>query len=272
MKTDKYIVSVSDKAIGNLIVLNLWKGSSCAAVVFDTGASISVVNKSTAKKFGAKHRDTEIKGGGTAGNEGIAGLSTFKGIKLGKYTLPEIDFAVVDDEVLHFGQDEEGNDLIIDGFLGWDIISKLRWEYKHEKLELHFGESTKVNYEHCRLDDWNNMPILNVTLDGEKCVFGFDSGHTESVLGSLLYSNYEHLDSVSDDFVGIGGHCNESIKMVDQIEIEVINSKILLKDISVINRNLFPSDRKDICGLLGFDLLEGRSWIFDYPNRYFEIF
>ncbi len=266
------IVSLSKKSIGNLIVIDLKKDCSFASVIFDTGASISVLNKTTAEKFGAKQTERKIRGGGTAGKETEADLSTFKDIKLGEYTVPELDFIVVEDEVLHFGEDEVGNELVIDGFLGWDIISKLRWEYKHEKLELHFGESVKTNYENCKLDEWDNMPIVNVMLDGQERVFGFDSGHTESIIGSLLYSDYKHLDSTNDDVIGIDGHSNESVKIADSLEIEIINSTISLKDISVINRNLFPSKRNDIGGLLGFDLLEGRNWIFDYENRYFEIF
>lgn len=272
MKEDKNVIPLSGKSIENLIVIDINKGSSYVSVIFDTGASISVVNKTTAIKFDALDTDRNIRGGGTTGDVSDLNLSTFEGIRIGDYTLPKIDIVVVEDEVLHFGQNEEGKDLIIDGFLGWDIISKLSWEYKHENSELHFEESTRKSYKQCKLDDWDNMPILNVILNGQERVFGFDSGHTESVIGKLLYSEYDHLDTSSDDFIGIDGHSTESVKIADTLELEVINSKVILEKISVVNRNMFPSKRNDICGLLGIDIVEGRSWILDYQNRYFEIF
>ncbi|MBI9015568.1 MAG: retropepsin-like domain-containing protein [Clostridiales bacterium] len=271
MIKDINIVSVSNKSIENLIVVDLMKGSNLASVIFDTGASISVLNKTTADNFEAIETEKKVTGGGTAGNVSEIELSTFEEVKIGDYTIPKSDFIVVEDKVLHFGQDEKGNELIIDGFLGWDIISKLRWEYNHEKLELRFGEPSYMSYENSILDDWDNMPILNVILDGQKRVFGFDSGHTESVIGNLLYPKYEHLDSKSDDFVGIDGQNKETVKIAETFEMDINNSKVSLTNISVINRNLFPSKREDICGLLGIDIVENRSWILDYSNRYFEV-
>lgn len=266
------VVSVSKKSFGNLLVIDLKKEGNSASFIFDTGATISVINKTTADRFGAKSLDKKIKAGGTSGHEIQVNLSTIKDIKTGDYTLPEVEIMVVEDEILHFGQDDEGHELIIDGFLGWDIISKHRWAYNHDKLEIHFGISKKMNYENCMLDEWDNMPIINVMLDGQKRVFGFDSGHTESIIGSLLYSEYEHLKMTKDSFVGMDGQSIEDVKIVNKIEVELLNSIIILKDIVAVNRNLFPCKRHDISGLLGFDLIEGRHWVLDYQNRYFEIF
>jgi len=270
MIKEKNIVSVSEKSLGNLIVIDLRKDGLSASFVFDTGASITVVNRTTAEKFGAQETQEKVKGGGTAGIEQEIKLSTFSEIKLGEYSLPAKDFIVVEDEVLKFGQDENGNDLQVDGFLGWDIISNLRWEYNHENLEFCFGESV-TNENKMIFEDWNNMPLLNIIVDKKNRVFGFDSGHTESIIGSLLYPNYKHIQSVNDDFVGIDGKTTEEVKIAEKVELEINNVKIDIQNVSVVDRNVFPTSREDVCGLLGIDIVENRSWILDYPNRNFEI-
>lgn len=270
MIKEKNIVSVSEKSLGNLIVIDLIKDGLSTSFVFDTGASITVVNRTTAEKFGARETQEKVKGSGTAGIEQEIELSTFNGIKLGDYALPTKDFIVVEDEVLKFGQDENGNDLQVDGFLGWDVISNLRWEYNHETHEFYFGESI-INDKKMIFEDWNNMPLLNVIKDNKNRVFGFDSGHTESIIGSLLYPDFKHLKSVNDDFIGIDGKTTEEVKVAEKVELEINNVKVDIRNVSVVDRNVFPTSREDVCGLLGIDIVENRSWILDYPNRNFEI-
>lgn len=270
MIKEEFVVSISDRSIGNLIAVNLTKEEKQALVIFDTGASVTVLSKTTAEKFKAQETRKKAQAGGTAGFEQEINFSTLEGVHLGEYVIPTGDCIVVDDEVLIFGKDEEGNDLRVDGFLGWDVISRLRWEYNNEKSEFSFGEPMVSSYQNT-FEEWDNMPILNVVMENQNRVFGFDSGHTESVIGNVLFSNYSHLESKSDEFVGLDGQSTETVRIVDKFELSINNKNIELRNISVVNREVFPARRKDICGLLGIDIVENRNWILDYPNRIFDI-
>lgn len=271
MTSTQYTLKAATGIIGNLLVIKLEKGTNSASLIFDTGASMSVINKTSATLFDAKAIHKSVEGSGTANKRLQAQVVTIKDLKIGEYDLNEIEFIHVDDQVLNFGKDEQGNEMIIDGFLGWDIISKLKWTFDHKELIFSFNESIKDDSSRASMEEWDNMPIVRTNVNLKDCYFGLDTGHTESVLSKLMYSNYEDLETEKDTFTGIDGQSQEDVKVVSDFQLEISGKQVLLHNISLVNRELFPAERKDICGLLGYDVLEGYSWVLDYLNRRFEL-
>ncbi|WP_240837732.1 retropepsin-like aspartic protease [Acidaminobacter sp. JC074] len=265
-----YRVEKSDKQLANLLLIDFEKDNEIISLVFDTGASISVLSESAARKFQSKSNDKEISGKGTAGNQMSANLHSVTNIKLGDFLINELDVVVVDDAALCFGVDQEGNELSCDGFIGWSFISKFSWNYDHVSRTLHFGHS-KENKSLNNLEDWDNMPIVKVKHNDSHLFFGFDTGHTESVFSKYMYNRIDDTIMSTDVFSGLDGDSEEKVKILKEFNFEINNKEVELKHISVIDRDLFPSSRDNISGLLGYDVLQGKSWLFDYPNRHFEI-
>lgn len=82
--------------------------------------------------------DETISGGGNAGDIITGKLALVEQIMIGSVAIKDITVGVVLDEALDFGADEEGNQICVDGFLGWDIIQNRNWvlDYSNRCFEL----------------------------------------------------------------------------------------------------------------------------------------
>lgn len=266
------VFKISDEVIANLLLVDLCNEENKVPFVFDTGASITVMNETTANLFGAELTEDNIIGGGNSGDTIAANIFTLKCIKVGRTVLRDLEIAVVPDKALDFGTDDNGKDIDINGFLGWDIIQNFRWYYDSKsrrfRIEKSKQENTSVN---ANMEEWDNMPIIHANINGRNELFGFDTGNTESTIGDKLFPIFQGVKEIKDKFVGIGGVKEERVLKIDDVELKIGTELVNLRNISAINRSVFPTDNKDISGLLGIDIVQGRNWVLDYNNRIFEI-
>jgi len=265
-----YKIKQSDQKFANLLLIDLVKNDQKLSLVFDTGASLTVLSQSAGRLLGAKAKEETIQAGGTAGNLLMGNLYQLEDFYVGDYLVDYLDAVLVEDQTLDFGFDEEGKPLKCHGFIGWNFISDFRWLYDHHKRVFYF-EKDQVGHGNGLLLDWDNMPLVCTKSDGNDQVYGFDSGHTESVLGRLGYQQRQGDNLVLETIVGLDGERQEEVLMVEELDLMVGPVGVKLKNISALDRDLFPSSQEGVLGLLGMDLLEGRSWILDYPKRHFEI-
>lgn len=266
------VLPISKTSIANLIVIDLATDSDLIPFVFDTGASVTVMNKTTAEKFRATETEEILKGGGNAGKIIESKYSFVDSIRIGQCMINKLKIVVVDDKVLDFGIDENGNELKVNGFLGWDIIQHFRWEYNLQNSTLLMdNESDKKYTSPSNMLDWNNMPLINVSMNGNKELFGFDTGNTDSFFGKRIYSLINDDEQSIESIAGVDGVSEESVKNINSLELYINDEKVELTNITVVNRQVFPTDDEDVCGLLGIDIIINKSWVLDYKNRLFEL-
>ncbi len=94
-----------------------------ALFMLDTGASVSVLDKSSVKKFKVKtgmEEDTEINALSASGLLNNIDFSTENKLKLGKIKFQNVPLLIMD--LSHLANAEELSDLHIDGVLGSDIL------------------------------------------------------------------------------------------------------------------------------------------------------
>lgn len=256
----------------NLLLIDLVKEDNSIPFLFDTGAAITVMSRSTAETFRAVKMDESVKCGNNAGLIMETSLYKVENIRLGTIIIPELTIVVVDDDALSFKIDEDDSLFQFNGLLGWDVIQHYRWSYdsKNSILELYESKSNETISKRI-MKEWDNMPIIEVSYNNRIELFGFDSGHTESILGEKIYSQYEDVKEVRDDFVGVGGTSQEKVKLINCFKLYIGDKLVVIDNIPAVNRAVFPSSTANICGILGIDAIEGYSWIIDYPNRVFEL-
>jgi len=270
--TEPEVLQVSDVKIANLMLINLNNAYDYVPLVFDTGASITVMSKSTSKIFGAKKLDTTVRGGGNTGLIKEMNLYNIEQIRLGNIVLNSLNVVVVEDESLDFGLDSKGNSLKVNGFLGWDIIEKFKWTYTDIDKTFIIEQPNELdNIIHCNMEDWDNMPIIKVEVDERIYVYGLDTGNTESILGEKIYKSLITNKTAKDEFTGMNGSKIEEVKSVKVMDIKINDSNIRIQNVSAVNRQVFPTGNIDVAGLFGVDLLKGQSWVLDYSNRSFSI-
>jgi len=244
----------------NLLLIDLVKEDNSIPFIFDTGATITIISRSTAEKFKAVKKDETVKYSGNSGMKNEASLYKVENICLGDIIIPELTVLVVDDDALCFRIDEDDKLFQANGLLGWDVIQHYRWYYDINSSTLELSES-KTNEDISKgiMKEWDNMPLIEVRYNNQLVLFGFDSGNTESILGEKIYSEYTDVKEEIDDFVGVGGMSQEKVKLIDSFKLYIGDKLVAIKNISAINRAVFPSSTAGIYGLLGIDALEGYS-------------
>lgn len=129
---DKSILELSHK-FANLFFIDIFLNDNKITVMFDTGASVTVLNESAIKMLKAEITESTIKAGGSAGKVGDYKTAIVKKIDIGNNVIEEHEVVIVPDKALQFGQDDEGNLFPAKGVLGWDIISLFKWTIDDNK-------------------------------------------------------------------------------------------------------------------------------------------
>lgn len=262
-------IKMSNKCIANLFLIDVLIGTRKIPFVFDTGASITVVRKSISELVGAVALDGLISGGGNA-NIKISGSKSLIGsIQIGEVKIHNLPVAVLPDESLDFGFDEDGNEMKVNGFLGWDIIQYFKWTI--DCLNRLFIIEQPIESEDKGALFWDNMPIIIAKYSGQPMYFGFDTGNTESMFSQHFIPYLEMKQEKIDILTGVDGVVEENVLVVNYAELAVGDKVIELNDSSVLKRDIFPTQKYKVMGLLGADTIQNRKCIIDYLNHSFEI-
>ena len=263
------IINMPKKEFMNLFLINIIIDKESIPLVFDTGASITVIGESLAKKIKAIPSSDSITGGINTGKIDTFIKSIIPKLRIGDSTIENLKLIVVPDDKLEFGIDGKGNRLIVNGFLGWDIIKNFKWtidpknkNYTVEKPEW---------YENKGLLYWDNMPIINAKYSNNQMYFGFDSGHTESMFSKEFIPFLETKEESMDEIVGIGGRVKEDVYLVKNIKLKISNKEIELNNISTLKRDLFPTKHFKVMGLLSADIIQNYKCIIDFTNQDFQL-
>lgn len=263
------IVKMSDSKFDNLYFLDIVINNELVTVMFDTGATMTVLKESTVNMIKAETTDNSLKAGGSAGNSIEYKTVLISKILLGSNTIFDKEIIVAPDEAFDFGLDDKGNKFEAQGLLGWDIISLFKWTISKETQLITIEKSFYRDVVHNL--SWNNFPLIKVNLEKQPMLLGFDSGHTDTILGMNIIDKLDKLEKVIDSTVGVDGTLNEDAYITKKFSFTIGKTSILLKNIIVLKRNIFGQACPDMMGLLGIDIIQGRKWILDYPNQIFEI-
>jgi hypothetical protein len=256
--------------LSTLFLISVDCGELTIPFVFDTGGSMTVVNKTTADTlYGIPCAET-VTVGGNACARFIADTIIIPMLKIGEVIIHDLKAIIVDDDILDFGVDENSTPFCFNGFLGWDVIQHFAWHYDAPNSCFHMNKPV-VAQGTATMALWDNMPLIYALHNGKKMLFGFDTGNTETVLGEKLYETMTNAKEGWDTFAGIDGVLETEVHIAEEFEIQIGQHTVRLQKISIVNRQVFPSKNKDICGLLAADIIQGKSWTLDYFNRSFEI-
>lgn len=259
------VINMSKEGFANLFLINISIDEKTIPFIFDTGASISAISESVAKDIRVVFlSDSVIVGGNTNKTKTIPKITIPK-FKIGNNTIKNLSVIVVPDDKLDFGFNKEGNSLKINGFLGWDIISNFKWTIDpHKKIYKIEEPKLSVSKE---LLYWDNMPIINVQYDNHNMYFGFDSGNTESMFSKEFIPFLITQHEKTDEIAGVGGIIREDVYFVNSIKLSVSNKNIELKNMSVLNRDVFLTKDFKVMGLLAADIIQNYKCIIDSINH-----
>ncbi len=248
IKDDVRLKMEKDKAgLNNLKVSN---GRDSLNFVFDTGANLSTVSKSTAEKFKMKIMPVDIEVGTITGEKVPAQIAVCPELKLDNIDILNAIFLVLEDKALAFPQ----IDYQIYGILGFPVISALR------EIQITQDGYFTVPKEETRNNSKPNMAMNGLTplIYANQRHFAFDTGANKTMLYHSYYTeNKKEIDETyKPEKISFGGAAGnkefDGYKIT--VDINILDKKATLKDISLLKEKVENSET--VYGNIGQDLIE----------------
>ena len=238
--------------------------------VFDTGANITVIVESYAKKLGIKIIDSKIKVGTSTDIKVVSKVGICKELKIGNIIYKNVAILVMPDESLTFG----GGFYKIYGIIGNPVIKAFE-EFTIDKNNLlTVSDSPEINnYSNMCFEGYN--PIIQLVYSADSLSFLFDSGANRTSLFSPFYNLYkediENKYTLIDIIVGgAGGERKFKGYRLKNITLQTGNLSAELKEADLIIEKIKDEDMY-YYGKLGQDYIKKFEQIkFNFKSMFIE--
>jgi predicted aspartyl protease len=210
--------------------------------VFDTGANLSVITESYARKINLRILNVRFKVRAITGLQVQANLGIANELKMGDIIVRNAVFMIFPDSALSFASGL----YTIKGIIGFPIIEQLQ-EIRINKNSLIVPQTpTDRNLRNFGVDEL--LPVISVAYNTDTLAFTFDTGAQFTFLNEPFYRDYKTLvDSAGKSFDmqigGAGGITKTKAYRLSQIAINVAGKPALLKDVAVKTSSTSPKDK-----------------------------
>lgn len=238
-----------------LLNINVTFADTTVDLVFDTGANLSVIQRSYAEKLGMKFIDVDFLVNAATGVKVKSDLAIADKISIGGLSFTNVVFIVFDDEDLSFPQ--AGED--IEGIIGFPVIKAMEEIHITKNNNLYVPKNPKKYlYSNFALDGL--MPIVSVIYNNDSLMFHFDTGANETELFALFYDKYK--DSIEANYSkevfhssSVGGEFEFEGFIIDEIYLQIADKKGKLIDLQLYTNSLLNNE-KHFHGNLGRDYIK----------------
>ena len=252
---------LSNIVFENLLFVDVTVGSETVVALFDSGAQKTVVSESFFRKCNSAVITEIVNAGNNNGHIMSLKKGVLKSIKIADKEVVDLEVLVIEDDMFIM-EDSQGHCFDAGMLLGYDVISKFKWEYSPTMHTLDISDSNMTTKE--KLVCYNEFPIVKITLSGQSYNAGIDTGHTETILGKNYESVISNLVYIEDDVVGIGTTEKVYVPMVPKLNIEYDGIEVELHNITIQEQIYGALEEMDI--LLGMDFFEGKDWELDFST------
>ena len=253
---------LSDCRFANLLFVDIQIGNVNAAALFDTGAGMTVIAQSLLHRLRAAPEKEILRAGNNNGV--VRGLQTavIPNIRLGDVCMENCKALVTDDADFALS-DENGRIFPAEMLLGWDVISRYRWNYsaKDESLSVSLPKRTAEYLS----PEIKQGPVVFPEYAGQRFKARVDTGHTGTILSAAWHSRLSDIEYHETEIAGVGASQYKRIPYVRVLRLRFQNQTICLQDVDICER--LCGQPTEIEALLGYDFLEGRDWLLEQDFR-----
>lgn len=185
------VAAVKDKA--GLITTEVKAKDTVSHFVFDTGAGISCITESIAKKMGVKILpDNNISVESFTGQKNKVRIGVASEINLGELKIHNAVFLVYPDKAFTFADGA----YVINGIIGFPIIKELGTiTFEKDKLTFSKESESGTNEKNLFVDELRAIVMLK--YKSKTLPFNFDSGAKVSLFNKAFYETFKtDLDSI----------------------------------------------------------------------------
>ncbi len=225
--------------------------------IFDTGANISTLTETEAKRMGLAVRETKAYVNGSTQKRNALQVAVASDVQLGGAHVHNVVFLVLADEALHIGP----MDYQITGILGLPVLRALgRVAISSTGLvRVHAQDAIAQGAPNMFFDE--ESPIVEVVHDQHRLQMFLDTGANAGVLypsfrEAVGRDENPRLRTKREKVAGAGGVIERKTEVVPTLGIEIFGKPIRLKKLSLLPEAP-PGSGRYRDGVIGMDALWG---------------
>jgi clan AA aspartic protease (TIGR02281 family) len=237
--------------------------------MFDTGANITTMTRSTAGRLGLPLSKSRAQTqGGATGAEVALWTAIIPQITLGAAVIHNVVVTVMDDKDLAIDAGPQGK-FQINAILGYSVLAALQ-TFTITGNDMQIGSSSARSQRTARLYVEQLTPLIAGSFNGEKLLFQFDTGNTGADLTQRFLKQFPQLfaslKGEQGQFGGAGGARAASVYRLPRLELSFGAATAMFKNVT-----LFAGERgellDDLYGNLGQGLLKQfQSYTIDFAR------
>lgn len=219
--------------------------------IFDTGANLSTITESYARKFDLTIYEKTIEVGAFGGSTN-ARLGLCPKLKIGNIVFSNVVFIVFADSVLDF----KSFDYKINGIVGFPVMNAMKEIQFSKSGDMIIPEKqTSSEFQNLVLDGL--QPVVEVEIKGKRLPFRFDSGANSSDFFPLFYqqmgSSFELLDG-QKGIGGAGGVQKVPVKVATKLALTIAGKPFVLSN-AVLHTQAVLEQSENAYGNIGQDVI-----------------
>ncbi len=241
---------------------------------FDTGANISTITQSTAKRLSVKISEKKASTQGSAGVEVPLQMAVIPEVRFGESILHNVAALVVSDESLNIDLGTAGR-YQIEGILGFPVMRALGSFTLHGE-EMSVSPESRPSYRSGNLYKEELMPLLDASFEGKHLLFIFDTGASSTQFTAKFLGQFPRqftsAKQIQRGMSGAGG-----VKMVAAYELPAVTLRVGSAKAKLHNRPVLKEDLGTdlfdaVYGNIGEDLLSQFQTItIDFKRMRFSV-
>jgi predicted aspartyl protease len=224
---------------------------------FDTGAELSVLAESEAKRFGLRVRPTSVQVGDVNGTKVSMRIAVADELAIGSIRVRHVAFLVLPDNQPPFDEQSPGSR----GLIGLPVLLAFeRFVWGADKTFKIGPESSHKGMPHAGLCFDGNHPLVQVAYENRPLAFTLDTGATNTDLYPPFASAFPELIRLatktdSYKMEGVGGAKYMEAATLDSLKLGIGGFPVTLKSAGVLLKPSTDASRF-FAGNLGIDLLQ----------------
>jgi predicted aspartyl protease len=224
---------------------------------FDTGAELSVMSESEAKRFGLSVHKVEAKVGDLNGTRVDTRIAVADELSIGSVRLKNVAFLVLPDSEPPFNEGSPGSR----GLIGIPVLLALeRFAWSEDKKFEILPKSSGQTMPHADLCFDGNRPLTQVRYEDRDLAFTLDTGATNTDLYPPFAAAFPDLirAAVKTDsykMEGVGGAKYMEAANLKSVKFSIGGFPVTLNSTGVLLKPTTESSRH-FAGNLGIDLLQ----------------
>lgn len=225
--------------------------------VFDTGANLSVINKSLALKYGIKSMDNKVNVYGFTGKKFESEIGLVN-LKLGDIDVMNSVFLIFPDSLLSFA----GGAYVIRGIIGFPIMNALQEITIKDDRQLTIPMTPENrNLRNFMLDDLT--PVIMVNYKNDTLPFHFDTGAGKTIFFATFLNKYKsdivgRFEKTTVKLAGAGGYIETELYLMDSVVISAGGVQMQL-DSSLVLTEFLSHEHQNFYGNFGQDFIQEYS-------------